>query len=384
ILGALIGLGVDRDELVAEISKLGLTGYEIKVERVDRSGISSIHVDVIVPEEKAHRHLRHILEIVNNSELSDGVKARMNAIFTRLAEAEAKVHGTDVEKVHFHEVGAMDAIIDVAGACIGFEMLGIERFVCSKIHTGSGFVQMEHGKFPVPPPAVSELLKDIPIYSTEIEGELITPTGAAIISTLCDSYGALPELKVERTGYGAGTRTYEGFPNVLRLFVGTAAAEDTRAATANITEDLLVLESNLDDATPQVLGYLMDRSLELGALDCWFTPVQMKKNRPGILVSILCRRGEKVPLAELLYRETTTIGIRVRGVQRESLPREVRKVSTMYGTISVKTAYLNGETVNVMPEYDDVAAAATEHGVPFNAVWEAALAASRIGQSAGA
>ena len=384
ILGALIGLGVDRDELVAEISKLGLTGYEIKVERVDRSGISSIHVDVIVPEEKAHRHLRHILEIVNNSELSDGVKARMNAIFTRLAEAEAKVHGTDVEKVHFHEVGAMDAIIDVAGACIGFEMLGIERFVCSKIHTGSGFVQMEHGKFPVPPPAVSELLRDIPIYSTEIEGELITPTGAAIISTLCDSYGALPELKVERTGYGAGTRTYERFPNVLRLFVGTAAAEDTRAATANITEDLLVLESNLDDATPQVLGYLMDRSLELGALDCWFTPVQMKKNRPGILVSILCRRGEKVPLAELLYRETTTIGIRVRGVQRESLPREVRKVSTMYGTISVKTAYLNGETVNVMPEYDDVAAAATEHGVPFNAVWEAALAASRIGQSAGA
>jgi pyridinium-3,5-bisthiocarboxylic acid mononucleotide nickel chelatase len=384
ILGALIGLGVDRDRLMAEIGKLGLSGYDIGFEQVDRSGISSIHVDVKVPYEHAHRHLRHIREIIDKSELGDSVKRRMNAIFTRLAEAEAKVHGIDVEKVHFHEVGAMDAIIDVAGSCIGFEMLGIQRFVSSKIHTGSGFVQMEHGKFPVPPPAVSELLRNIPIYSTEIEGELITPTGAAIISTLCDSYGALPDLTVEQTGYGAGTRTYDGFPNVLRLFVGDSAPVEIRAVSDQITEDLIVLETNLDDVSPQVLGFLMERSLELGALDCWFTPVQMKKNRPGTLVSILCRASERMRLSNLLYRETTTIGIREREVVRESLHREVRKVSTMYGTIGVKTAYLNGEAVNVMPEYDDVASAATDHGVPFTTVWEAALSAARMSQTAGA
>jgi pyridinium-3,5-bisthiocarboxylic acid mononucleotide nickel chelatase len=384
ILGALIGLGVDRDRLVAEIGKLGLSGYDIRFEQVDRSGISSIHVDVKVPNEHAHRHLRHIREIIDKSELGDSVKRRMIAIFTRLAEAEAKVHGIDLDEVHFHEVGAMDAIIDVAGACIGFEMLGIQRFVSSKIHTGSGFVQMEHGKFPVPPPAVSELLRNIPIYSTEIEGELITPTGAAIISTVCDSYGALPDLTVEQTGYGAGTRTYDGFPNVLRLFVGDSAPVEVRAGSDQITEDLIVLETNLDDVSPQVLGFLMERSLELGALDCWFTPVQMKKSRPGTLVSILCRASERMTLSDLLYRETTTIGIRVREVIRESLPREVRKVSTMYGTIGVKAAYLNGETVNVMPEYDDVASAATDHGVPFNTVWEAALSVARMSQTAGA
>ncbi len=376
ILGALIGLGVDADDLREELGKLGLSGWELAVETVDRSGISSTHVDVRVPEEKAHRHLRHIRQIFEESELSDAVKARAIAIFTRLAEAEARVHGIDVEKVHFHEVGAMDAIIDVAGACIGFEMLGVERFVCSTIHTGSGFVNMEHGKFPVPPPAVSELLQGIPVYSTEIEGELITPTGAAIISTLCESYGPMPEIKVEQTGYGAGTRTYDGFPNVLRLFLGDATAA-SKPAEGTLSETLFVLETNVDDASPQVLGFLMERSFEIGALDCWFTPVMMKKDRPAIVVSVLCREEARGALTELIFRETTSIGVRVRQVERESLVREEKTVPTAYGTISVKTSFLAGEPVNVMPEYEDVAAAARSADVPFKTVWDAALAAAQ-------
>src|SRR5690606_32704428 len=219
------------------------------------------------------------------------VKWRAIAICTRLAEAEARVHGIEVEKVNIHEVGAMDAIIDVAGACIGFEMLGVERFVCSKIHTGSGFVNMEHGKFPVPPPAVAELLQGVPVYSTEIEGELLTPTGAAIISTLCESYGPMPGMKVEHTGYGAGTRTYDGFPNVIRLFLGEAMS-GSKPAGGTLSETLLVLETNVDDASPQVLGFLMERAFEIGALDCWFTPVMMKKKRPATVVSVSCRAYE--------------------------------------------------------------------------------------------
>ena len=376
ILGGLIGLGIDIDDLRKELAKLGLEGYELHVETVDRSGISSTHVDVRVPEEKAHRHLRHIRQIFEESELSDVVKSRAIAIFARLAEAEARVHGIDVEKVHFHEVGAIDAIIDVAGACIGFAMLGVERFVSSKIHTGSGFVDMEHGKFPVPPPAVAEMLQGVPVYSTEIEGELITPTGAAIISTLCDSYGPMSEMKVEHTGYGAGTRTYEGFPNVLRLFLGEAATEKIPTGDT-LQESLLVLETNVDDASPQVLGFLMERAFEIGALDCWFTPVMMKKNRPATVVSVLCREEARGALTELVFRETTSIGVRVRQVERESMVREVRTVSTAYGTISVKTSFLAGDPVNVMPEYDDVAAAARSAEVPFKAVWDAALKAAQ-------
>ncbi len=220
ILGALVALGVDEKELVEQISLLNIADFSIEFTTKDKSGISAIHADVKVPHEHAHRHLHTIEKIINDSRLDEKIKRRAIEIFTRLAEAEAKIHGIDVQKVHFHEVGAMDAIIDVVGACIGFELLGIEKFVCSKIHVGSGFAKMAHGKFPVPPPAVAELLQNAPIYSTEIEGELITPTGAAIIATVCDEFGNLPEMIVEKTAYGAGTRDYKDFPNALRLILG--------------------------------------------------------------------------------------------------------------------------------------------------------------------
>lgn len=384
ILGALLGLGIESRELTAEIGKLGLSGYEIVPSTVDRSGISSIHVEVKIPLERGHRHLRHIREIVQASNLSDRVKSRSIEIFTRLAAAEAKVHGIEIEKVHFHEVGGMDAIIDVVGACIGFEMLGIEQFGCSRIHAGSGFVEMEHGKFPVPPPAVAELLSGKPIYSTEIIGELITPTGAAIISTICESYGTLPEMVVESTSYGAGTRNYDRFPNVLRLILGESAPATASALdeSRNI-DDLILLETNIDDLAPQVLGYVMERAFDLGALDCWFTPIQMKKNRPASLVSILCVPEKRESLSELLFCETSTLGLRVQKIERESLEREFTSVSTEFGDVAIKLGRYRGRVVNAMPEYEDVVRLATANGMPFRAVWEAAITAAAKKRAAG-
>jgi len=376
ILGALAALGLDREQLVSELRKLDIAEFDLVFTNVDRSGISATHLEVKVPHEHIHRHLHHIEAIIGNSMLADSVKSRAMAIFTRLAEAEAKIHGIDVNKVHFHEVGAMDAIIDVVGSCIAFEMLSIERFVCSKIHVGSGFAEMAHGKFPVPPPAVAELLTGVPIYSTEIEGELLTPTGAAIISTVCASYGTIPEMIVEHTAYGAGTRQYEKFPNVLRVMIGAevnAKTQNGKDAEEHNREQLTLIETNIDDLSPQILGFVMDRSFELGALDCWFTPIQMKKNRPATMISILCEADKKDVLTRLLYTETTTIGVRIKRVERECLDREIVTVSTEFGDIDVKIARLDGKIVNSMPEYDHVKRAAIGQNVPFKMVREAVL-----------
>lgn len=373
ILAALVAAGVDKSSLETELRKLEMPEFELRLETVDRSGISSLHLDVIVPDEKNHRHLHHIEAIIGGSSLSDKVKERSIEIFRRLAQAEAKVHGTTVEKIHFHEVGGLDAIIDIVGACIGFEVLGIERFVCSKIHVGSGFVTMEHGKFPVPPPAVAELLNGKPIYSTEIEGELITPTGAAVISTVCDSYGTLPEMMVEVSAYGAGTRAYDGFPNVLRLLIGQTESKDSSRLADPKVDTLTQLETNIDDSTPQVLGYVLDRAFDMGALDCWFTPIQMKKNRPAFLLSILCEPENAEALKEMVFTETSTIGVRQNSIERDSLDREIGCVTTEYGDVRVKFASRKGKLMNAMPEYDDVRRVALEKGIAFRIVRDAAL-----------
>ncbi|MFL6229005.1 MAG: nickel pincer cofactor biosynthesis protein LarC, partial [Pyrinomonadaceae bacterium] len=247
ILGALLGAGADEQALREQLQLLDVSNFEVNFSRVDRSGISATLAEVETEDEKHHRHLSTILKIIESSRLSAPVKSRAARIFTRLAEAEARVHHVPVEKIHFHEVGAMDAIIDVVGACIGFELLGVERFVASPLHVGSGMVEMAHGKFPVPPPAVVELLRDVPTYATDIQGELLTPTGAAIISTVCESYGAMPAMTVRATGYGAGKREYERFPNVLRVMIGDAEGDAA-------DEKLLVVETNLDDVSPQIVG----------------------------------------------------------------------------------------------------------------------------------
>ena len=365
ILGAMLGLGIGRAQLESELDKLGLPNVSLKVENVDRSGISAIHVQVLAPDQKDHRHHSDILSIIESSNLSQSVKQRSIEIFTRLADAEATVHGIAREKVHFHEVGAIDAIVDIVGACICFELLGIERFVCSKIHVGSGFVDMEHGRFPVPPPAVAELLRNVPVYSTELLGELITPTGAAIISTISEAYGPLPEVSLQSTSYGAGSRTYEKFPNVLRVMLGET--EQIAKAKTDI-DDLLLMETNLDDISPQVLSYVMERAFALGVLDCWFTPIQMKKNRPATMISVLCSKDKRELISGLLYSETTTLGLRIREVERECLSREIRSVATQFGPVDVKLAYYEGKLVNAMPEFEQVKKIAIEAGLPLKDV----------------
>ena len=365
ILGATVAAGVDPDFLREQLSLLRVSGFNIHFETVNRSGLSATYARVETAHEHSHRSLADIKEIIRGSDLSSAVKERAVQIFTRLAEAEARVHNEPIDHVHFHEVGALDAIVDVVGAAICFDALRIERFVCSPLHVGSGTVKMAHGQFPIPPPAVTELLKGVPFYATEIKGELLTPTGAAIITTVCSEYGPIPEMKTEATGYGAGTREYQDFPNVLRVMIG-----ETEGSSAT-DERLWMLETNLDDASPQIIGHVMDRVLELGALDCFFTPVQMKKNRPGVLLSVLCGRDEKEAVMKLLFTETTTLGVRSYEVARRALPRSVVRVETQYGPIDVKVAHLDGRVVNEMPEFEQCRQAAAQAGVPVKIVEDA-------------
>src|SRR5678815_1172854 len=366
ILGAMVAAGVEPGYLREQLSLLPVSGFNLNFETVNRSGLSATYARVETAHEHKHRHLSDIKQIIEASALKEAVKQRAVQIFTRLAEAEARVHNEPVDRVHFHEVGALDAIVDVVGAAICFDALRIDRFICSPIHVGSGMVKMAHGQFPVPPPAVTELLKGVPFYATEIKGELLTPTGAAIITTVCSEYGPIPRITTEKSGYGAGTREYEDFPNVLRVMIGEV--EDASATD----ERLWMLETNLDDASPQIIGHFMDRVLKSGALDCFFTPVQMKKNRPGVLLSVLCGPDEKEALLKLLFLETTTLGVRSYEVTRRALQRSVVRVETPYGPIDVKVAHLDGRVVNEMPEFEQCRDAALKAGVPLKIVEEAA------------
>ena len=365
ILGAMVAAGVDKDELRKQLSLLNVDGFDISFDVVDRSGLSATYARVETAHEHKHRHLSDIKEIIERSGVSESVKSVAVKIFTRLAEAEARVHNEPVDHVHFHEVGALDAIVDIVGAAICFDLLKIERFVSSPLHVGSGTIQMAHGRFPVPPPAVAELLKGVPFYSTDIQGELLTPTGAAIITTVCQDFGPIPRMTTDVTGYGAGTRQYKDFPNVLRVLLGETAAD---VAT---DEKLWMIETNIDDMSPQLMGHVMDRAFELGALDCYFTPVQMKKNRPGVLLSVLCGAEEKETLLKLLFTETTTLGVRSYEVERRALRRTVMRVETAYGPIDVKVGHLNGRVVNEMPEFEQVRAAASKAGVAVKLVEDA-------------
>ncbi len=382
ILGGLVSLGVDSEQLIAEIKKLNISDFDIEITEVNRAGINSIHAKTIYNEEETHRHYFDIENIIKASNLALSIKNRSINIFKNLAIAEAKVHGIELEKVHFHEVGAMDAIIDVVGACVGFEVLGIEKFVCSKIHVGSGFVEIAHGKYPVPPPAVAELLKGISIYSTEIVGELITPTGAAIVSTVCSEFGEITNFQTEKIGYGAGTREYDNFPNTLRLMLGKISpqrredAENFNSKTEDQrpkTESLLLIETNLDDISGEILGFVLEKAFEMGALDCWFTPIQMKKNRPATMVSILCEPADKERFAELLYTETSTLGVRIKQIERECLPREIVKIETEFGEIDVKIARFNNRIVNIKPEFEQLRRIALESDFSFKEIEEKVL-----------
>lgn len=365
VLGALVDAGVDLRALEAELRKLNLEGWEISAEKVQRNAIRATKVNVETKETHHHRHLSPILKMIDAAALAPRAAERARRIFQRLGEAEAKVHNISIEKVHFHEVGAVDSIIDIVGAAIGFELLGIDSFACSIMDVGSGRVQTEHGLLPVPAPATVELLRDAPTFSSGIQKELVTPTGAAIATTLSTQYATMPAMTLKAIGYGAGSADLQQQPNVLRLMIGESAGSN---AEQHWDAPVAVIEANLDDMSPQIYGYFVEQALAAGALDVFSTAVQMKKNRPGQLVTLLCEPSNLKPLIDLIFRETTTIGIRTHEVRRQTLARESVPVETPLGTIRMKISRLNGTLLNAAPEYEDCRKIATQMGLPLKQV----------------
>ncbi len=322
--------------------------------------------------EHSHRGLTEIRKIISAAAISDSAKKTAIAIFEALGVAEAKVHNIPVEAVHFHEVGAVDAMVDIICGVVGAEALGVEEIICSPLNVGGGTVNCAHGTFPVPAPATLELLKDTPVYSSGVQAELVTPTGAAIVKTLARRFAAFPEMIIEKAGYGAGSREFAGIPNVARLVIGEAAT--TLAAKTN-SETITVLEANLDDLNPQVFGYVMDRLFEEGALDVFGMPVQMKKNRPGMLLTVLCKSEISSRLVQIIFAETTTLGVRRREEARQTLARRWENVCTQWGEVRIKIASMNGTVTNYAPEYEDCRRIAAEHRVPLKTVMQEAARA---------
>jgi uncharacterized protein (TIGR00299 family) protein len=424
-LGALVDAGVPPQVLEDSVAALGV-GARLEISRVVRSGISATRVDVWVDGEKdlpreeywaqhnmarapgpsdhdhghhheqehrghshshdgepsraepgappahSHQHGRGLVEIrelIGKTSISDAAKKTAIAIFEALGAAEARIHATAVESIHFHEVGAVDAIVDIVCAAVGIEALGVDEIVSSPLNVGGGTVKCAHGTFPVPAPATVELLKDVPVYSSGIQAELVTPTGAAIVKILARRFVSFPEMKIEKSGYGAGSRDFPGHPNVVRLTIGEAAS--TLAAKTS-SDNVTVLEANLDDLNPQVFGYVMDRLFEEGALDAFGMPVQMKKNRPGTLLTVLCKPEDASRLTQLIFTETTTLGVRRRDEARQTLARRWENVCTEWGEVRIKIASMNGTVTNYAPEYEDCRRIAAEHRVPLKTVMQEA------------
>jgi pyridinium-3,5-bisthiocarboxylic acid mononucleotide nickel chelatase len=444
-LGALIDAGVAPELFYRTVQALNI-GAELQVSRVNRSGISATKVDVIVNgkteaprefnEHHSHRDSAHVHEhshdhehslehhhaplvpplsrslrqgesipqhhgrgltdirqIISSSSITESAKQTAITIFEKLGAAEAKIHNVPIEKIHFHEVGTVDAIVDIVCAAVGAEALDVDEFICSPLNVGGGTVACAHGTFPIPAPATVELLKGAPVYSSGIQNELVTPTGAAIAVTLAKQFESFPNMKIERTGYGAGSRDLDGQPNVLRLVIGEAPATTnagegakpalsdpvqggSRTGATQVAEDTIaVLEANLDDLSPQVFGYVMEKLLEAGALDVFGTPVQMKKNRPGTLLTVLAKPEHADDLEKIVFAETTTLGVRRRDDRRHVLAREWQTVSTRFGEIRIKVASMNGTVSSYAPEYDDCRRIAAEHRVPLKQVMQEAIQA---------
>lgn len=364
LLGALVDAGLPAATLERELRKLDLKGWKLKTERIRRGGLAATKLTFEIAEEHAHRAWADIRELIRGSSLADGVKKHAERVFERLAEVEGEIHQQPKEMVHFHELGGADTLLDIVGACVAFEALGIERTVCSPLNLGGGTVKTAHGVLPVPAPATAALLRGAPVYSGGVMAELVTPTGAAIVSTLAASYGPLPSMKVSALGYGAGSLALEEPPNLLRVFLGESA-ERGRAADL---DTVAVLEASLDDMSPLIGGYFVEQALEAGALDVYFTPVQMKKNRPGVLLSVLCPPERVDALSDLIFQQTTTIGLRVYEARRRTLERETRTVETPLGPVRMKLARLNGRVLNAAPEYEDCQRIARERNLPLKQV----------------
>lgn len=363
ILGSLIDAGLRLKNLKKELDKLNLSHYEIKAEKKLKSGISGTKFHVDISDKHHHRNLNDIIQIIDESSLNDPIKEKSKTIFHRLAEAEARVHDKSIHEIHFHEVGAVDAIVDIVGAVIGFHLLGIGKIMVSKLHVGTGMVECTHGKLPVPAPATIALLQNIPVYSAGIEAEMVTPTGAAILSTLSDHFGELPEMTVEKIGYGVGSRELS-IPNVLRVFIGDSKRE--------FKEDFVqLIETNIDDMNPQFYDHIIQLLYTKGAKEVFLTPVYMKKNRPGTLLSVIAAADRIDILTNIIFQETTTLGVRISTVKkRKILEREMLTVPSPWGDVKVKVRTVSGDKKVVSPEYDDCQKLAKKHNIPIQKVYE--------------
>src|ERR1700678_1745210 len=361
-LGALGDAGADPLSIEAEHRNIRREGWESSAPTVQRGEIFATHVKVVTSVGHHHRGISITLQRIENAKLAPRAAARATKIFTRLAEAEAKVHQLPIEQIHFHEVGAVDSIVDIVGASIGFELLGIDEFSCSALDVGAGQVKTAHGLLPVPAPATAELLKGAPMFTSGIAKELVTPTGAAIATTLSTRYAEIPEMTLQAIGYGAGSADLKEKANVLRILIGESA---TSEAGEHWDAPVSVIETNLDDMSPQIYGYFVERALAAGALDVFSTAVQMKKNRPGVLLTILCDAAHTARLIDLVFRETTTIGVRTYDVRRKVLDRELVPVATPFGEVRMKISRMNGSVLNATPEYEDCKRLAAEKGIPL-------------------
>jgi uncharacterized protein (TIGR00299 family) protein len=373
ILGALVDAGVPLDALRGELRRLPLEGWDLTASEVRRGAFRAMKVDVVIDERvhrDHHRSLGEILALIDASSLGGPVKAKASRIFTRLAEAESRVHGSALEEVHFHEVGAVDAIIDVTGGVIGLALLRVERVAVSALPIGGGFVTVAHGRIPIPGPGTAELLRGFPIVDTGVRAELVTPTGAAILTTLAASSGRMPAMTVTEIGYGAGTMDLGETPNVIRCFVGEAEAEGG-------VETIIEVETTIDDMSPQLYEPLLERLLAAGALDVMLTPVIMKRGRPGVVLTALCPPDAAAAVRRVLFEETTTIGVRWSARQRARLDREMLTLDTRYGSISFKVSRLGEAVVTVTPEFADVRRLAQARGVPVREVLAEAQAEGR-------
>ncbi|MCL4191557.1 MAG: nickel pincer cofactor biosynthesis protein LarC [Thermoguttaceae bacterium] len=364
-LGALVDAGVELARLNEAVQSLGLPGCRLVAQEVKKKGFRATQVTVEYEPEHKHRHLHHIVAMIDQGRLTDRQKDLARRIFNRLAEAEARVHGTTIEKVHFHEVGAADSIADIVGAAVGWDLLGADRLIISPVPTGTGRVRIAHGECSIPAPATAELLRGVPLAESSVPFELTTPTGAAILAVLADGYGPLPAMQIDRIGWGAGQRELENQPNVLRLFVGVAV--ETFPA-----DEIWVLETNLDDVSGELIAYCTARLWEAGALDVYTTAIQMKKNRPGTKLTVLCQAAQVQPIEEIIFAETTSLGVRRWPASRHVLHRRPHQVQTEWGPVDGKLGWLPGRTPRFSPEYEACRRIAAERGLPLHVVYETA------------
>jgi pyridinium-3,5-bisthiocarboxylic acid mononucleotide nickel chelatase len=371
-LGALVDAGVPLQKLERELKKIPVTGYLLASRKVSRASLSAIKLDVIEQQKPGRRqtpvrNLEALIRIIQKSSLPPGIKQKGLEIFTKLFQVEAKVHGIPVQKVHLHELSTVDSIVDIFGTLIGLDMLGIEKVFSSPINLGSGFVETQHGTFPVPAPAVAEILRDVPVYSKGMQHELTTPTGALLMKELVSEFGDIPLMETSFTGIGAGSRNESRWPNVLRVFIGNLLTTDSYSDAPGISldESVIVIETNIDDMNPQLFEYVMEELFRTGALDVFLTQILMKKGRPGIKLSVLCRKEQRNPLIAILMKETSTIGVRFHEVKRITLERTVKKVDTEFGRMRVKFSRFGDKIVKATPEYEDCKKIARKRAIPL-------------------